>query len=166
MRRNRDTKTLPLFLLDQSNDGESPSELPMPGRFPLNDGGEHVENWVLKDLRQSSRPLVVAGYASLDRFIEFASSSTDSQQVRFLVGNEPFSSRRAEFLLVDDDLPAQAEKYWLARGISLVRSAALIRTIERLRSGLAEARYMRGARMLHAKICGLLLVSLTPCLER
>lgn len=147
-------KTLSLFTAERVLSGELPFPLPAPGRFPLNDAGERVENWVLKDLRESTHPLIIAGYASLDRFLDFA-SGTGPEQVRFLVGNEPFASRRTEFSLSDDDLPAQAEKYWLARGISLVRSAALIRAIDNLRSGRMQARYMRGSRMLHAKIyCG------------
>lgn len=154
-RRRRDTKTLSLFALDHSQSGEPAFDLHIPERFPLNDGGDHVENCVIRDLRGSQRPLIIAGYASLDRFLDFACSCTDAEQIRFLVGNEPFASRRNEFSLADDDLPAQVEKYWLARGISLVRSAALIRTIECLRSGQVQARHMRGARMLHAKIyCG------------
>ncbi|MBB6095627.1 superfamily II DNA or RNA helicase/transcriptional regulator with XRE-family HTH domain [Povalibacter uvarum] len=153
-RRSRDTKTLSLFAPGTSLDGELSLNSPTPGRFPLNDAGERVENWVFQDLRDSAHPLIIAGYASLDRFLDFA-SGTGPEQVRFLIGNEPFASRRTEYSISDDDLPAQAEKYWLARGISLVRSAALIRAIDSLRSGRIEARYVRGNRMLHAKIyCG------------
>jgi hypothetical protein len=150
-RTKRDDRTLHLFLPNAG--GSTPNTLSAkPGRFPLNDGGDHVENWVLRDLKDAADPLVVAGYASLDRFLDFAAGISGEASARFLLGNEPFASRRTEHYLTDDSLPEQAEKYWLGRGISLVRSAALIRTIGLLRLGRVQARYMRGGRMLHAKI--------------
>lgn len=152
MRKRGDDRTLLLFASGQGSSERIAIDWPHGGRFPLNDGGDKVENWVWNDLKRSRSPLIISGYSSLDRFLEFASVSDREAQVRLLVGNEPFASRRQEFQLLEDELPALAEKYWLGRGVSLIRSAALIRTIERLKEGSVQARYLRGGNMLHAKI--------------
>jgi superfamily II DNA or RNA helicase len=149
-RQNRNSPTLSLF-----NQGNVSISGVSNQRFPLNADGQFVENAILPDLRESTNPLIISGYFSLDRFLDFASGAHSGQRIRFLVGNEPTSSRRTEFLLDGDDLPEEADRYWLARGISLVRSAALIRTIELLKSGVVEARHLSKRPMLHAKIyCG------------
>ncbi len=127
--------------------------------FPLNIGGHRVENQVWKDLIESVNPLVVAGYASLDRLIDFVcaagNNSVRDGSVRLLFGHEPFQSRREEYRLRDDDFPATVERYWLEKGISLIRSAGVIQTIELLKSGTVQARYVSGFPLLHAKIyCG------------
>lgn len=152
MRRPKDDRTLSLFGSGTGASGCASVEWPASDRFPTNEGGNSVENWVWRDLKASRRPLVISGYSSLDRFLEFVATTTSDADVRLMFGNEPFTSRRQDFHLIEDELPAQIEKYWLGRGISLVRSAALIRTIERLKDGSVQARYMRGRHMLHAKI--------------
>ncbi len=147
----RDRHTVDLFA-EQAADGGSHLVWPDSGRFPLNVEERHVEQEVERDLREAPASLVISGYASLDRLIDLASAVAPEQQLRWLFGNEPYPSQREDYSLSDDDLPERAERYWLSRNISLLRSAALLRTIERLRSGRIEARYVPGARMMHAKL--------------
>ena len=127
-------------------------EWPKADEFPLNLGSQRVQDSVLKDLHQSRNPLLVVGYASLDRIIDFVAQSSDQARLRLLFGNEPFSARRESFELRTASFPKEVEKYWLQRGISLRLSAKLIQCLERLQSGHTQARYIED---LHAKIyCG------------
>lgn len=137
--------------------GEDPRGLPWPdaARFPLNVGSRRVEEQVWQDLLESPEPLIVAGYSSLDRIIDFIAKAKSARSVRLLFGQEPFDARRAEFRLARDAFAAEVEAYWLRQGISLLRSAAVIRALEALESGRVQARYMADRKGLHAKIyCG------------
>lgn len=127
-------------------------EWPKADEFPLNLGPRHVQDTILKDLHQSPSPLLVVGYASLDRIIDFVAQAGDQSRPRLLFGNEPFPSRRESFELRQVSFPKEVERYWLRRGISLRLSAKLIQCLERLKSGHTRARYIGD---LHAKIyCG------------
>lgn len=105
------------------------------------------------DLRAAQEPLIVTGYAGLDRVIELVADCPETTHVRILFGSEPFPSRRESFELADKSFSKEVESYWLKRGISLLLSAKLIRCIERLKSGRLATRYLgnSGSR-LHAKI--------------
>lgn len=140
---------------------ESQAGWPDADRFPLNRPGQTVESVVLDDLRRSAAPLIVTGYASLDRIIAFA-ADLQSATVRLLLGNEPFESRTRSFVHGGRRFSAEVRDYWLARGISLFHSAKLIATIERIEGGALTARYIDSDRRpLHAKIyCGADAVSL------
>lgn len=46
-------------------------EWPAAGRFPLNEDTACVESTVLEDLESSTHPLVVTGFATLARLIDF-----------------------------------------------------------------------------------------------
>jgi hypothetical protein len=128
---------------------------PDAARFPLNVGSRRVEEQVWQDLLESPEPLIVAGYSSLDRIIDFIARAGRASAIRLLFGQEPFDARRAEFRLTGDAFATEVEAYWLRQGISLLRSAAVIRAIEALESGRVEARYMADRKGLHAKIyCG------------
>jgi hypothetical protein len=114
-----------------------------------------VEEQVWQDLLESPEPLIVAGYSSLDRIIDFIARAGRASAIRLLFGQEPFDARRAEFRLTGDAFATEVEAYWLRQGISLLRSAAVIRAIEALESGRVQARYMADRKGLHAKIyCG------------
>ena len=70
------TKGAPVsYSLDLFAEGESAAEAvaapwPAPARFPLNtDTGREVDV-VVSDLRRSGNPLIVTGYAALDRLID------------------------------------------------------------------------------------------------
>lgn len=151
--------SIDLFAGDEQEQAGAALSWPKPERFPLNAGGHKVENLVWRDLLESAGPLAVAGYASLDRLIDLMCAwhreRAGQGTLRLLFGHEPFDSRREEYRLTDDDFTAAAERYWLAQGISLDRSAAVIRAIELLQSGIVQARYGARPHPLHAKIyCG------------
>lgn len=126
---------------------------PSASRFPLNVNGQHVRDQVIADLRGSREPLIVAGYASLDKLIDFIADCPEDTQLRLLLGFEPFPSRQETFRVRGYSFPKEVENYWLGRNISLLLSAKLIRCIELLERGQVQARYLAGAnRRLHAKI--------------
>jgi hypothetical protein len=150
----RDTQSLDLFGGAAGADPElRVLDWPAPGRFPLNVNRQKVRDQVLADLHASREPLIVAGYASLDRLIEFIADCPDETRVRLLLGFEPFPSRRESFQVRGYSFPKEVEHYWLGRNISLLLSARLIQCIERLERGQVQARYLAsGNRRLHAKI--------------
>jgi len=65
---------------------------PDPEKFPLNRPGQSAGRLILQDLRESQSPLVVTGYASMDRVIAFVSDIGEQQDgpIRLVFGNEPF----------------------------------------------------------------------------
>lgn len=148
--------TLDLFDF-HSRPAEHHPELTWPeaGRFPLNIDLRQVEKHVLADLQSSTDPLVIAGYASLDRLIEFIASREEQAQTRILLGHEPFASRQTTYSLTDSRFETEVAEFWLEQGISLLLSAKLVLCIDRLKKGQAQARYYSGGEGQHAKIyCG------------
>lgn len=120
-------------------------------RFPVNADHHHVAEQVRHDLYASAEPLIVTGYAALDRLIDFV-AGVDGR-ARILLGSEPFPARRESYEVGGRHFPAEVQCYWLERGISLLLSAKLIHCIERLRSAQVQVRYLSGAgHRLHAKI--------------
>lgn len=120
-------------------------------RFPVNADHHHVAEQVRHDLYASAEPLIVTGYAALDRLIDFV-AGVDGR-ARILLGSEPFPARRESYEVGGRHFPAEVQRYWLERGISLLLSAKLIHCIERLRSAQVQVRYLSGAgQRLHAKI--------------
>lgn len=93
-----------------------------PG-FPHNFSKAKVESVVLNDLANSSSPLIVTGFISLDCVIDFADLPADRPQTpRLLIGSEPTLSRRSQYSISKKTLPQEVIDYWLNAGISL-RSA-------------------------------------------
>lgn len=123
-------------------------------RFPLNVSKRHVSDVVLEDLLNSTAPLIVAGYASLDQLIDFCCMATErkSAEIRLLFGNEPFASRRDSYRVTGENLPKEAEAFWLEKGISLLHSAKLIKLLDLIKTGIVKARFVEDQRKLHAKI--------------
>lgn len=151
-------KTIDLFSTDENSDAAVRArKWPDPERYPLNsEGGNTVQRIVQRaDLCGSNRVLIVSGYGALDRLIAFVCQAKDSNaaaNIRLMFGHEPFPSRGVRVSTSTVDLIREAEDFWLDRGISLLYSANVIRTIELLRSGEVQTRYMPGSRRLHAKI--------------
>jgi hypothetical protein len=136
---------------------EPTSPWPDVRRFPCNVPGANVADVVLEDLRQSESPLIVTGYASLDRVVSFLAGLEDRPgPVRLLFGAEPYVSGRERFELRADDFPEEVRAYWLARGISPRLSGKVLRAVALIEAGRVEARFLGGPRRrLHAKIyCG------------
>jgi len=148
--------TLDLFDF-HSRPAEHHPELHWPdaNRFPLNIDLYKVEEKVIADLQSSADPLIIAGYASLDRLIEFIAERNEQASARILIGFEPFASKRDSFSMADNRFEAEIEHYWLEQGISLLLSAKLILCINRLQKGQVQVRYYSGGERQHAKIyCG------------
>lgn len=146
--------TLDLFAQRHSPLQECPGlDWPDPERFPLNLDSATVADVVQRDLHAAREPLIVTGYAGLDRVIGLVADCPATTPVRILFGSEPFPSRRESFELVDKNFSKEVESYWLKRGISLLLSAKLIQCIERLKSGRLATRYLgNSGTRLHAKI--------------
>lgn len=121
-------------------------------RFPLNIRQGHVEDLVIRDLKSSDSPLIVTGYASLDKLIDHIADCREASTVRILIGCEPFDSRRESYRHGEDAVVKEMEHYWLERGISLLLSAKLLVCIERIKKGRVHAKYLAGSTRLHAKI--------------
>jgi len=128
---------------------------PDAARFPLNANGRHVRDSVWHDLLASTEPLIVTGYASLDRVIDYIAEADATQPIRVLFGHEPFPSHREHYKLSGHGFTDEAEHYWLKQNISLTRSAALVHAIEALKAGRVSTRYLATGGRMHAKIyCG------------
>ncbi len=152
--RRKQSQTLDLFSeLRPSGSPTAGFEWPAADRFPLNVSGDTVGKTVLAELRESEAPLVVTGYASLDQVIGLIAKCSGKAKVRVLFGNEPFPSHREHFVVGGRTFPEEVQRYWLAKGISLRRSAQLVDCIEALSAGRVEARYLADRdRVLHAKV--------------
>lgn len=108
---------------------------------------------MLTDLKESEHPLIITGFATLDRLIDFVATADRCRQIRVVIGTEPFDSRRAEFSLKSRDLPHEMKEYWLERGISVLLSGKLLVCIERLKTERVLTRYVsRSSWRLHAKV--------------
>lgn len=128
-------------------------EWPEAGRFPLNHDQAHVSDVVLRDLRDSKHPLIVTGYAALDRLVDFIARAGDCESVRVVFGTEPYATGRERFAVREPELPEAMRDYWLERGISVLLSARVLECLEALKSGRVQARYVARSRWrLHAKI--------------
>ena len=122
--------------------------------FPFNAGKKSVGSVVMADLYASSNPLIVTGYASLEKIIDFCARVDDGvSSVRLLLGSEPYETQRTEFRIDSATFPDEVKEYWLQRSISILLSGQLIQMIEDLKSGRISARYIASTRnRLHAKI--------------
>lgn len=160
MSRGADRNTPFLDLFDQEDNAVSEKgtqDYPPAKRFPLNIlHRQTVQSTVqLEDLYGSSASLVVTGYGALDRLVNFVCEATEQQpdaDIRLMFGHEPFPSRGVRVKAASADLVHEAEEYWLERGISLLYSVHIVRTIELLKSGQVQTRYMPGGTRLHAKV--------------
>ncbi len=135
---------------------------PAAERFPLNHGRVTAGATIVADLLTSPNPLIVTGYAALDRLIDLIAGLVTAKwegekpagapRLRLLIGAEPYPAARRRYPL-GGELPAEIAAYWLKRGISLAHGAKLVLAIEHLRHGRVEVRYGGTAeRRLHAKI--------------
>ncbi|MGY6588385.1 MAG: SNF2-related protein [Wenzhouxiangella sp.] len=148
----QDDETLDLFTSARGAD-PLPGQWPDSARFPLNHDKASVEDTVLRDLSDSDRPLIISGFASLDRIVAFVAGLPASTTPRLVFGSEPFDSRSGSWTLGDHDLPREMRDYWLERGFSVLLSAPVLNCIERLRNGQVQTRYVARANWrLHAKI--------------
>ena len=147
-----------ISLFDQERDFLSELSVqdgwPDPKEFPYNARKQNVGSVVMDDLCASSNPLIVTGYASLEKIIDFCAQIGDSvSSVRLLLGSEPYETQRTEFRIDLTTFPDEVREYWLQRSVSILLSGQLIQMIENLKSGRISARYIESTRnRLHAKI--------------
>ena len=128
-------------------------------RFPTNSERPRVAGVVGEDLARSRDPLVITGYASLDRLVVwlaecYARLSADPaahHSIRLLLGNEPHPTERQEFRLRRHSFSREVQDYWLEHGVSLHLSAQVIAAVELLRCDRVGVR-ISGKQGIHAKI--------------
>ncbi len=131
------------------------SEWPDPERFPHNFRKAKVESIVLNDLANSSSPLIVTGFTSLDYVIDFlADLPADQPQVlRLLIGSEPTLSHRSQYSVNKKTLPQEVIDYWLNAGISLRLCYKVVLIMDMLKAGRLQSRYVADEhKKLHSKI--------------
>lgn len=148
----KDDETLDLFTAARGADPLA-GNWPDAARFPLNHDKASVADVLLRDLSNSAEPLIVTGFASLDRIVAFIADLPSSTRTRLVFGSEPYDARNGIWALGDHDLHGEMRDYWLERGFSVLLSAPLLSCIERLRNGQVQTRYVaRTNWRLHAKI--------------
>lgn len=131
-------------------------EWPDSKRYPHNWAGNTTEDLIIPDLLNSESPLIVTGYASLDRVIDFIADGANSenpQSFRVVFGSEPFEAKQKNLTLKGQEFPNEVHEYWMEQGFSLFYSAKIIKAIQLLEAGRVKPRYLgTQSRKLHAKI--------------
>lgn len=129
---------------------------PDPGRFPVNHSTARVRQQVWEDLVNSKRPLVVAGWASIEQIVNLISAiearRSPDDRLRILVGSEPFASERARWNSAAATFTAEARSYWAREGVSLLLSAKVLQAIGAIEDGWLDVRAVTGLPRLHAKV--------------
>jgi SNF2 domain-containing protein/helicase-like protein len=146
--RNEDQGELDL----SSTDKKWPEGRRFPHNFRRDTVGEHV--W--DDLTQSTRPLLITGYSSLEWIVDFLAAlhgpGLDQKRVRVLIGFEPRAlASLSKPTGLHRAFPQEVSDYWLERGISLQRSSRVIKALEVLNSNRVLVR-RSGSQPIHAKI--------------
>ena len=126
------------------------------GRVPMNVGRQSVRSVIWQELVEASSPLIISGYSSLTKLIDFAASwdrRGSEGPIRLLFGSEPFDSVRRNFGDPKRRLTEEMRRYFEANpSISLLQSRDLIRMIEMIRSSRIQARHLATTSPLHAKL--------------
>jgi hypothetical protein len=130
---------------------------PDPERFPYNAAHTHVRKQVLRDLRESQRPLVITGYSSLDVLIDwladYAQAPQPPAEIRLVLGHEPQPQVRPTHRLPGYSFADEIRDYWLERGIPLYLSAKMLAVLDLLQQGRVQVRISaQPTRPIHAKI--------------
>ena len=58
------------------------ADWPEDARFSLNEVSARIADKVLANLEQSERPLIITGFATLDRLIDFVAGADRCEQIR------------------------------------------------------------------------------------
>ncbi|WP_414519184.1 SNF2-related protein [Nostoc sp. PCC 9305] len=134
-------------------------------RFPYNytDSKRKIDSKVKvvieEDLNQSKNPLIITGYASLEKIIDFLSDNYQRLQrnseafniIRILLGNEPYPTEKQEFSSSNNKFSEEIVQFWRERGISILKCAKVIAAIELLKNSKVHAR-IANKKPIHAKI--------------
>ncbi len=129
---------------------------PPNDRFPLNMGKRTVHSQIWQELVTAESPLLITGFASLDRLVQFASQWSKRRAdgpIRILIGNEPFLNSTFNFKGPKASLSQQMIRYWVEeRRISMLGSYLILLMIDLIREDRIQVRTSATYRMLHAKI--------------
>jgi superfamily II DNA or RNA helicase len=137
---------------------ETDSGWPDRDRFPYNYAKSSVGSIIENDLRRSKNPLIITGYASLEKIIDFLADCYSSWQsnpdafdrIRILLGNEPYPTKAQEFP-TSYNFSQDIEDYWMEQGISIRKCGKVIAAIELLQKEIVETRIAK-EKPIHAKI--------------
>ncbi|MCU0545171.1 MAG: SNF2-related protein [Oscillatoriaceae cyanobacterium Prado104] len=137
---------------------ETDSDWPDREKFPYNYAKSTVGSIIEKDLRSSKKPLIITGYASLEKIIDFLADCRSSWQsdpdafdkIRILLGNEPYPVKSHDFSS-SQKFSQEIEDYWMEQGISIRKCEKVIAAIELLRNDIVETR-IANKKPIHAKI--------------
>lgn len=144
-------------LFDDRIEGQDDSGWPDFENLPYNYGPKKVDGAVFTDLLNSPTPLLITGYASLEKVIELlarhAGQGYPSSKVRLLFGHEPTSNKNAtEMRLEPLPLEQEMRDYWVEKNINPLQIVNLFESIRYLESGAVEVRLPKVGRVIHAKI--------------
>ena len=134
------------------------NQWPEHKKFPYNFDKHFVQTVIERDLQAATNPLIITGYASLDRIIDFLAdsyyklyqNSNALAEIRLLLGHEPYPTNTQEF---PDSykFDPEIEEYWLKRGISILKCGKVIKAIELLKTQQVQVR-ISDKKPIHAKI--------------
>jgi superfamily II DNA/RNA helicase len=145
-------------LFSDGIEGQDDSSWPEYEDLPYNFGTKKVDGQVFSDLLSSPSPLVITGYASLEKVIELLAGHLEkghpTPKVRLLFGHEPTLSKSAmEMRLEPLPLEQEMRDYWVEKNINPLQIVNLFESIRYLESGSVEIRFPKNLhRVIHAKI--------------
>ncbi len=126
---------------------------PEVSRLPHNYGRYTVDEVLSIDLKYEKEPFIVTGYTSLLRVVTLIAGLTEKQDLRLLIGNEPFPIANAPMSLVPVTFPEEVKEYWLKKRISLLQYPDVFIALEKIRMGQVDAAFLQiPGRMMHAKM--------------
>ncbi|NEQ40013.1 MAG: DEAD/DEAH box helicase family protein [Okeania sp. SIO3I5] len=134
------------------------TQWPEHNKFPYNSDKNFVETVIRKDLEAAKNPLIITGYASLDKIIDFLAdnyhkfnkNSDAFAEIRLLLGHEPYPTKTQEFPY-SHKFDREIEEYWLKQRISILKCGAVIAAIELLKTEKIEVK-ISDKKPIHAKI--------------
>lgn len=150
---------IPLYFKDDfspnTENRRKPSEGSFPEitRIPHNYGRNTVDSVLKIDLQYEKEPFIVTGYTSLLRVVKLIAGLSDDQDLRLLIGNEPFPMTNAPMSLAPVTFPEEVQKYWLNKRVSLLQYPEVFIALEKIRMGQVDAAFLEiPGRMMHAKM--------------
>ncbi len=151
--------SIPLYFTDEFSPEKEKRKEPAEGSFPEvnrlphNYGRNTVDEVLSTDLKYEKEPFIVTGYTSLLRVVKLIAGLTEKQDLRLLIGNEPFPIANAPMSLAPVTFPEEVQKYWLNKRISLLQYPDVFIALEKIRLGHVDAAYLEiPGRMMHAKM--------------
>ncbi|MEQ9375458.1 MAG: SNF2-related protein [Imperialibacter sp.] len=124
---------------------------PKQSVFPLNvpDQNRKVGNVLEGDLSESTECIIITGFTSLIRIIEWFGTDKfpNLRAIKILLGNDPIVRKRNKYPFGYIDL--NLRDYWIQKGVSLYLGSSVLNVIERIERGDINIKFKKRA---HAKI--------------